>query len=119
MHVASAGSAGSIILSVSGVESMMLSAFAESMILSAPVVTAVFVLLPTSYPSPLPLLPPPPPLLPYFPLQLLVNCCLVPPAESMILSARAESIILSEGGAEMSIILSAYHAESSHLVMIR
>ncbi len=37
-----------------------------------------------------------------------------PPAESMILSARAESMILSAGGAE-SIILSAGGAESMML----
>ncbi len=36
----------------------------------------------------------------------------------MILSACAESIILSAGGAEMSIILSVHHAESSRLVVI-
>jgi hypothetical protein len=41
---------------------------------------------------PLPLLPPPllplaPPSSPHFPLQLLVICCLAPPAEIMILSA--------------------------------
>jgi hypothetical protein len=70
--------------------------------------------------SPPPLLPLPPPSLPNFPLQLIVDCCLVPPAESMILSAHAESIILSAcaeslilsaGGAE-SVILSAGCAES-------
>jgi hypothetical protein len=38
---ASAGSAESIILSAGGVESMMFSAFTESMILSLPAITAV------------------------------------------------------------------------------
>jgi hypothetical protein len=43
LQVASAGGAESIVLSADGVERMMLPAFAESMILSAPVVTPVFV----------------------------------------------------------------------------
>jgi hypothetical protein len=49
-----------------------------------------------------------------FQLQLLVDCGLAPPAESMILSVCAESIILSAGGAE-SIILSVGGAESMML----
>jgi hypothetical protein len=51
--------------------------------------------------------------------QLLVDCYLAPPAEIMILSACAESIILSVGGFEMSITLSVHHAESSCLVKLR
>jgi hypothetical protein len=62
---------------------------------------------------PLPLSPLPPPSSPHFPLQLLVDCCLAPSAESMALSAHTESIILSVGGAEMSIILSVGGTETS------
>jgi hypothetical protein len=106
---------------------MMLSAFTESMILSAPVVTAVIVA--ATDPLLPPLLPLPPPLSPHFPLQHLVDSCFALTTESMVLSAPAESIILSVGSAEMSIILSvgsaemsiilsAHHAESSCLVVI-
>ncbi len=71
-------------------------------------------LLPTSNPSLPALSPLLLSLLPHFLLQLLVDCCLALPAESMILSACAESIILSAGGAE-SIILSASSTESMML----
>ncbi len=43
LRVASAGGAESIILSAGGTESLKLSAFAESMILSVPVITTVVV----------------------------------------------------------------------------
>ncbi len=85
------GGAESIILSVGGTESMMLSAFAESMILSAPVVTADIIAatnVKSITAATLPLLPP---LSPHFPLKLLVDYCLAPPAERMILSVHAES----------------------------
>jgi hypothetical protein len=95
-----------------GAESMILSAPpAESMILSArlllllpssmlplPLLSSLqsLLLLLMSNLLPLPLLPLPPPSLPHFLLQLLVDCCLAPLAESMILSVPpAESIILS------------------------
>ncbi len=51
---------------------------------------------------PPPLSPLPLPSSPHFLLQLLVACCLEPPAENIILSARVESIILAAGGAEVS-----------------
>jgi hypothetical protein len=117
--------AESMILPVPPAESMILSAglssplspllLSPSMLL-LPLLSSLqsSLLLPTSNPLPLPLLPLPSPSLLHFPLLLLVDCCLAPPCESMILSVHVESSILSAGGAE-GIILSAGGAESMML----